>query len=99
MGFGYPYMEKARFICWDDAKETRYLGTNAQDAMNIRYVSQHSDIYAALENYDRCIFISFSFSNTNLFGHFMSPFNHERIAQKTLNGWFISAELITERVS
>ena len=99
MGFGYPYMEKARFICWDDSKGARYLGTNADDAMNIIYVSQHSDIYEALESYDRCIFISFSFSNTNLFNHFMSPFKHEKIAQKTLNGWIVSAELVTDKVS
>ena len=96
LGFGYPHMEKARYICFDAERGVRYLSANSDDAINLFYVNQHLDIYEALKKYDRCVFISFAFSNEKRFEHFMTRFNHERIAEKTVNGWTVWADLITD---
>ncbi len=99
LGFGYPYMAKPRYICWDADKGERYLGTNKSDQINVAYVGQNHDFEMALEKYDRCILISFSFSNEDRFNSLLNDFNHERIAQKTTKGWTIYADKVTERPS
>ena len=98
LGFGYPHMAKPRFICWNADKGERYLGPNKADQINVAYVGQNHDIEMALEKHDRCILITFSFSNEDRFNSLLNDFNHERIAEKTVKGWTLYADTVTTKL-
>ncbi len=97
-GFGYPHMEKARYVSWNSEVGERYLGYDESEAINIVYASRYWEMYRAVGKYDRCIFISFAFSGESpLEKESMKCFfEYERIAQKTHKGWTVYADLVTE---
>jgi len=96
MGFGYPYMETARYSAWDETGKERYLSDNESDEINMVIAGAYADIDRAFEKYGRCIYISLPFKNQSRESELLMIYNAKHIGRRGVNGWVIEAYELTK---
>lgn len=95
MGFGYPHMPNAAYISWNAQKGERYLSSSKSDEINILYTSNLFKIYNAINEYEDCIYITFSFSDPSKRERFLYKYKHEVVAEERTCGWEMTAYKLT----
>ena len=95
MGFGYPYMEHARYVTWDAERETRYLSDRPEESIRVGYVSRGEEIGWLTEQHSRCVYIQFPFRDQTFEDNLLNGFTRTKIGEGSSNGWTLVAYELT----
>ncbi len=95
-GYGYPYMEDARYVAWDNETQRRYLSENASERIHFYTIGSDSDHEEDLAEYDRWVYVQFPFYDESMQAKWWSGMNCTQIAESNVAGWRLVAFEMTK---
>ena len=95
-GFGYPYMDNARYMSWDGELGARYLSPNPNHQMRILFASNEARIKATMRFYDRCVYIALPFLSETEHQRVMLGYRATEIGVASVGGWELVAYELTK---
>ncbi len=95
-GYGYPFMETARYMAWDSKAQKRYLSENKEEQINFYAIDSTFDYEEDLAEFDRWIYVQMPFYDEAIQARWWQGMTCIEIAESHVAGWRLVAYEMTK---